>query len=341
MVQNKRCRSAAIAACLAVATAAGVSGCGSSSGSAGQSGGGKSKQLKIAYIQKQGDQQYFVDEANGAKAQARKTGGATVDVISVNLDSNAAINAMNTEIAQKVDGIAIVAPDQKIGPQVIDLAKQAKIPLLASDDPLKSGQKQDAPFVGFDSLQMGMKVGQKAGELYKQAGWTPSDTALLSVYKQDLSDCQLRDQGEEAAFKQAGGSGVPVIKLGTDNSSTDAQSRTSAIIAAHHGVKHWVVVGCNDESETGAVTGLANGGFDSGSVIGVGLGAYLTCKDWKAGKQTGNKAALYISGAGVGASAARVLIQSVREHKPLPPKTIAPTQIVDPSNWKKAGVKCT
>jgi L-arabinose transport system substrate-binding protein len=343
LAHSTRRRPLAAAACVAVAAVA-VAGCGSSSsdsGSSSGSSGGGGKQLKIAYIQKQGDQQYFVDEANGAKQEAGKMGGASVDVTNVNLDSNAAINAMNTAIAQKADGIAIVVPDQKIGPQVIDLAKQAKIPLIASDDPIKSGGGQDAPFVGFDSLQMGQKVGQKAGQLYKQAGWSPSDTALLSVYKQDLSDCQLRDQGEEQAFKQAGGNGVPVIKLGTDNSNTDAQNRTSAVVAAHHDVKHWVVVGCNDESETGAVTGLANAGFGADSVIGVGLGAYLTCKDWKAGKQTGNKAALYISGKAVGGNAAKVLLQSLKAHKPLPAKTIAPTQIVDAKNWQKAGVECT
>jgi L-arabinose transport system substrate-binding protein len=339
-VHSRHRRSATVAACLAVAAGAAISGCGSSSSGSSGGSGSSGKALKIAYIQKQGDQQYFVDEANGAKAQARKM-GASVDVINVNLDSNAAINAMNTVIAQHADGIAIVAPDQKIGPQVIDMAKQAKIPLVASDDPIKSGQGQPAPFVGFDSLQMGQKVGQKAGELYKKAGWSPSDTALLSVYKQDLSDCQLRDQGEEAAFKAAGGAGVPVIKLGTDNTNTDAQSRTSAVVAGHHDVKHWVVVGCNDESETGAVTGLANAGFDGSEVVGVGLGAYLTCKDWKAGKDTGNKAALYIAGAGVGASAVKVLVNSAKNGKPLPAKTIAPTQVVDPSNWQKAGVQCT
>jgi L-arabinose transport system substrate-binding protein len=328
--------SAALAACVAAAV---VAGCGSDddNGSSAASGGEK---LKIAYIQKQGDQQYFVDEAKGAKQQARKA-GASVDVINVNLDSNAAINAMNTAVAQRVDGIAIVVPDQKIGPQIIDMAKQADIPLVASDDPIKSGQGQDAPFVGFDSLQMGQKVGQKAGELYKQAGWSPSDTALLSVYKQDLSDCQLRHQGETEAFKQAGGQGVPVIKLGTDNSNPDAQNRTSAVIAAHHEVKHWVVVGCNDESETGAVTALANAGFGADEVIGVGLGAYLTCKDWKAGKETGNKAALYISGHEVGANSARVLIDAASKKKALPAKTIAPTEIVDATNWQKAGVQCT
>ena len=337
VAEKARLTAAAVAGCCAVAIAA----CGSSGSSsgAGTSGGGKA--VKIAYIQKQGDQQYFVDEANGAKQQATKLGGVHVQVVNVNLDSNAAINAMNAAIAQGVDGIAIVAPDQKIGPQVIDMAKQAKIPLVASDDPLKNAGGQNAPFVGFDSLQMGEKVGAEAGKLFKAAGWRPSDTALLSVYKQDLSDCQLRDQGEEQAFQQNGGAGVQAIKLGTDNSNPDAQSRTGAVITAHRSVKHWVVVGCNDESETGAVTALANAGFKASDVIGVGLGAYLTCKDWMAGKQTGNKAALYISGAGVGADAAKVLIDHARSKHPLPAKTIAPTQIVNPGNWRQAGVQCT
>jgi L-arabinose transport system substrate-binding protein len=333
---------AAVAVTCSVAMAAGVSACGSSNSSGSSSGsGGATKPLKIAYIQKQGDQQYFVDEANGAKQQAGKLGGVDVQAMNVGLDSNAAITAMNTAIAQGVDGIAIVVPDQKIGPQVIDLAKQAKIPLVASDDPIKSGTGEDGPFVGFDSLQMGQKVGAEAGKLYKAAGWTASDTALLTVYKQDLSDCQLRDQGAQQAFKQAGGDGVKVIKLGTDNSNPDAQSRTGAIVTAHRDIKHWVVVGCNDESETGAVTALANAGFNADSVIGVGLGAYLTCKDWKAGKKTGNKAALYISGHGVGADSVKVLVDTARNKTPLPAKTVAPTQIVDARNWQQAGVQCT
>jgi len=44
------------------------------------------------------------------------------------------------------------------------------------------------------------------------------------------------------------------------------------------------------------------------NIIGVGLGAYLDCKDWAAGKDTGNKSALYISGAEVGRSVASDVI---------------------------------
>ena len=79
----------------------------------------------------------------------------------------------------------------------------------------------------------------------------------------------------------------------------------------------------------------------SGCIIGVGLGAYLTCKDWKAGQETGNKAALFISGVEVGKAAATSMIDLLRNGTALPPQSIANTEIVDASNWEAEGVVCT
>lgn len=132
-----------------------------------------------------------------------------------------------------------------------------------------------------------------------------------------------------------------MIDVGTDNSPVDAQNRSGAVIGSNPGVKHWVVWGCNDENETGVVTALANSGVQANNIIGVGLGAYLTCKDWAAGKDTGNKSALYISGAEVGRSAIQVLVDKVKNGKELPAETIAKTTIVNKDNYKQAGVNCT
>src|SRR5690349_8802020 len=98
-----------------------AAGCSSGKTSSANSGGKtkKSGTITIAYLQKQGDQQYFVDEANGAKEEAAKLGHVKINVVDLGTDSNKAISAMTTEVGQKVDGIAIVVPDQKIGPQVI------------------------------------------------------------------------------------------------------------------------------------------------------------------------------------------------------------------------------
>jgi L-arabinose transport system substrate-binding protein len=343
-MQSSRRRTAALVIAVALG-GAGLAACSSGkteTGGSSQPGGGgnKSGTITLAYLQKQGDQQYFVDEADGAKQMASQLGDVKVNVVDLGTDSNKAISEVSTEVAQQVDGIIIVVPDQKIGPQVIDAANAAGIPIIASDDPIESGSNQPAPFVGFDSEQMGMSVGKKAGELFKQTGWSTSDTAVMAAYQQDLSDCQLREKGEEEAFKQAAGTSLKVVKLGTDNSTIDAQNKAAAALTANPDVKHWVAWGCNDESETGVVTALQNGHVAASDILGVGLGAYLDCKDWKAGVQSGNKAALYIGGKDVGASSVKVMVDFLRNNDKLPATTIAKTTMVGPDNWQSVMGSC-
>ena len=298
-------------------------------------------QLTIAFLQKQGDQQYFIDEADGAKEAAAAAGDAKVNVVDLGTDSNKAISEVEAAIAQGVDGIIIVVPDQQIGPQVIQLAEEAGIPIMAADDTIKDSEGKEAPFTGFDGTSMGEKVGAEAARLFTESGWTAADTRILSAYKEDLSVCQQRVDGAESAFGAAVSDAPEVITVGTDNSATDAQDKAGAIITANAGVKHWVVWGCNDENVTGVVTALQNSGVAPADINGVGLGAYLTCKDWKAGQDTGNKAALFISGVEVGKAAVTSMIDLLVNDVPLPPKSIANTEIVDASNWEEKGVVCT
>ncbi|WP_127473500.1 substrate-binding domain-containing protein [Microbacterium sulfonylureivorans] len=309
--------------------------------SAPEAQGADDGQLTIAFLQKQGDQQYFIDEANGAKEAAEAAGGVSVNVVDLGTDSNKAISEVEAAIAQNVDGIIIVVPDQQIGPQVIQLAEEAGIPIMAADDTIEDSDGNAAPFTGFDGTSMGEKVGGEAARLYQEAGWTAADTRILSAYKEDLSVCQQRVEGAAEAFSSAVPDGPEVIDVGTDNSATDAQDKAGAVITANAGVKHWIVWGCNDENETGVVTALQNSGVAPADIIGVGLGAYLTCKDWKAGQDTGNKAALFISGVEVGKAAVNSMVDLLKNDVELPPQTIANTEIVDATNWEEAGVVCT
>ena len=301
----------------------------------------KSGKLTIAYLQKQGDQQYFVDEADGAKAAAAELGDVDIKVVNLGTDSNKAISELDSVIAQKVDGIIIVVPDQQIGPQVLEAAKAAGIPIMASDDVISDASGSEAPFSGFDGTSMGNLIGGEAARLYTEAGWTSADTRILSAYKQDLSVCDQRVEGAADSFSKAIPDAPATVDIGTDNSATDAQNKAGAIITANAGVKHWVVWGCNDESETGVVTALQNSGVATDDIIGVGLGAYLTCKDWAAGQDTGNKAALFISGAEVGKAAVTSMVALLRDGIALPPVSIANTEIVNADNWEAKGVVCT
>lgn len=313
-----------------------------SSSDANSENTGNDGTLEIVYLQKQGDQQYFVDQAKGATEAASELGGVNVTVVNLGTDSNKAISELDTAIARGVDGIVIVVPDQAIGPQVIDKAKEAGIPLLASDDGIEDSAGNPAPFVGFNGTAMGTSVGEMAAELYLKEGWSKDDTKIMAIGKPDLSVCIQRLEGAKTAFEKAVGDNIPeIIDVTTDNSTPNAIDKASATMTANQGVKKWVVWGCNDESEVGGVTALQNAGVAPDNIIGVGLGAYLTCKDWQAGQETGNRAALYISGYDVGRSAIDAMVTALREGKDLPAETIAETHKVGPDNWEEEGVVCT
>jgi L-arabinose transport system substrate-binding protein len=348
MARTRRPGGAFIA--IAVAAALSLTACSSGKESSSTSANKKvSGKITLAYLQKQGDQQYFIDEAAGAQAKAKQLGNVTVKVVNLGNDTNKAVSETQAAIAQKVNGVIIVPPDPAVGPQIVQTAAAGKVALLSSDDQIcKTGtdpskcNKQDLlPRVGFSGTQMGTQVGQRAGEEFKKAGWKPADTALIEAWKEDVTVCTDRVVAAQAAFEQAAGTKVQVLKVGTDNTPPDAQNKTAAVVSGHRSVKHWVVVGCNDENVSGSVNAIQNAGYKPADVDGVGLGAYLACKDWGSGKASGMKAALFINCFDVGGLAVQTMVDNLRNGKPMPQEAFAPTKMVDPTNWQQAGVKCT
>ncbi len=348
MVRIRRPVGAVMAIGVAVALSLSACSSGKETSSAG-SGKKVTGKISIAYLQKQGDQQYFIDEAQGAKDKAKQLGNVDVKVVNLGNDANKAVSETQAAIAQKASGIIIVPPDPSVGSSIVSAATGGKIPLLSSDDqicktgpdPSKCAKEDLVPRVGFSGSQMGAQVGQRAGEEFKKSGWKPEDTAIISAWKQDVTVCTDRVTAASAAFEKAAGTKVKTYNVGTDNTPPDAQSKTAATVSGHRSVKHWVAWGCNDENVSGSVTAIQNAGYAAADVDGVGLGAYLACKDWGSGKATGMRAALFINGYDVGGLAVQTLVDNLRDAKAMPQEAFAPTKMVDATNWKQSGVKCT
>ncbi|MBP0455703.1 substrate-binding domain-containing protein [Kitasatospora sp. RG8] len=306
--------------------------------------GGK---ISITYLQKQGDQEYFVGEAAGAKAKAAEL-GVDLKVVNLGNDANKTVGEVQSAIAQKTNGVIVVVPDPAVGPQVVQIARDAKVALLTSDDqicatgpdPVACAKGDLVARIGFSGQQMGAEVGKRAAEEYRKAGWNAADTRIISAWKQDVTVCGDRVEAAKEAFS-AGAAQVRNIDVATDNTPTGAQDRIAATITANAGVKHWVVWGCNDENVQGGVTALQNAGVGTDDVIGVGLGAYLACKSWNGNKPSGMKAALFINGKDVGALAVQTMYDRLKNGKDFPREAFAPTTMVDSTTWKSAGVACS
>ncbi|HVK24261.1 MAG TPA: substrate-binding domain-containing protein [Actinokineospora sp.] len=328
---------------LALATAA----CSSGKETGTQPAAQKSDKITIVYAQKQGDQEYFIGEAEGAKEKAAEL-GIDLKVVNLGNDANKAVTEMQNAVNQKASGVIVVVPDPSVGPQLVQLAKSANVALLTSDDqvctngpdPTSCAKENLVPRIGFSGQQMGAEVGKRAGEDFKKAGWKAEETAIIEAWKQDVTVCTDRVKANQEAFKKAAGVDVKVIEVGTDNTPSDAQNKISATVSGNRSVKNWIVMGCNDENVSGGVTAIQNAGYSADNVLGVGLGAYLACKEWRGGKPTGFKAALFINGKDVGALSVQTIYDFIKNGKAMPAEAFAPTTMVDATTWEKAGVKC-
>ncbi|GGV40601.1 sugar ABC transporter substrate-binding protein [Kitasatospora herbaricolor] len=341
----------ASAAALGLAVTLGLSACSTGQESSSAASGPAAPvdgKVSITYLQKQGDQEYFVGEAAGAKAKAAEL-GVDLKVVNLGSDANKTISEVQSAVAQKSNGLIIVVPDPAVGPQVVQIAKDAKVALLTSDDqicatgpdPKSCGKSDLVARIGFSGAQMGGEVGKRAAEEFKKAGWSAADTRIISAWKQDVTVCGDRVKAAKDAFSAGGGADVKNIDIATDNTPTGAQDKVAATITANAGVKHWVVWGCNDENVQGGVTALENAGVSADNIAGVGLGAYLACKDWGSGKPSGMKAALFINGKDVGALAVQTMYDKLKNGKDFPAEAFAPTTMVDASSWQSAGATCS
>jgi L-arabinose transport system substrate-binding protein len=289
----------------------------------------------LVAINKSADQQYFidlqnsfVDTATGLGAEARK--------FDAKLDPNLGVSLVNDAISFGAKGIAITVPDQTIGPAIAKAAKDAGVVLIATDDNIVDDAGNPVPFVGFDGKDMGKKVGEAAAKLLTDGGWLTDSTkkvGVLSVEVQTLSVCNDRTDNEKAAIKAAGVPDAQIFPVPYTGETSSAQDATGPIITANPDITNWVVFACNDEGVLGTLNALATAAVSPDNIIGVGLGAYEACKPWAAGQPTGFKAALFISGLDVGATAAKVLYDAIASGTAPPANSYAPTSIVDPNSY--------
>ena len=293
------------------------------------------KPLFVA-INKSADQQYFIDLQTSFMDTATSL-GAESKKFDAKLDPNLGVSLVNDAISAGAKGIAITVPDQTIGPAIAKAAKDAGVVLIATDDAIKDEAGNPVPFVGFDGKDMGKKVGEAAVKLLNDSGWltdAAKKVGVLSVEVQTLSVCNDRTDNEKAAVIAAGVPEAQVFPVPYTGEALSAQDAAGPIITANPDVTNWIVFGCNDEGVLGTLNALATAGVKPEDIIGVGLGAYEACKFWAASQDSGFKAALFISGLDVGKTAAQVLWDAIVEGKAPPAFSIAPTSIVDPSNFK-------
>jgi L-arabinose transport system substrate-binding protein len=292
----------------------------------------------FAAIQRGATDQYFIDLQSGFRDRIEELGGTAL-TFDAKEDVDLAISLTQDAVSAGASGIATTIAQQSSGPAIAQIAHDAGVALVATDNSFVDEAGAPVPFVGFDGRDMGTSVGTEAARLLTESGWLDDPAAKVAALSMEVTGLSVCKDRTDAASEQMIAAGLPeaqvVVASIASPTTADAQDAAGPVVTGNPDVSHWVVYGCNDEGVLGALNALSTQGVDPANIIAVGLGAYEACKLWSADLPTGFRSALFISGRDVGATAAQLLWDNVVNGQALPEITIAPTSMVDPTTWQE------
>lgn len=290
---------------------------------------------KIYGIYKAGDQTWFINEGDAAKAAVEAAGGEFT-YVDAKMSPEECLKAVDNAIANKADGIVICVPDQTMSQSIVDKCSEANIPVVACDDALEVDGSKIAPWVGINAYAIGHTNGEWLANYAKDNNLVDDKEAGLLIMTMDtVTSCVPRAQGEEDAWKEL----LPdwddsrIFKADNDGTTDKGNTAAAAVITAHPEIKKWLVTGANEECTIGATRALESAGLDKDSVV-VGLGGYMAKDEWNnKGTDTAMKAATYFSADQVGVGSVAVLADLIAGQD-VPQSTAVDAKIVTPDNYK-------
>lgn len=230
------------------------------------------RDVRIGFVVKMPQEQWFQDEWRFARAAARDLGFTLIAIGAE--DGDRVLSALNTLYARHAAGLVICAPDPKLGPAIAGFARDTGMKALAVDDRLigADGRPLTAlPYVGISALAIGRLAGEAAADEASRRGWAPATTGVLRIAYDSLETGRERTGGAVAALRTRGFAQV----FDAPQRTTDTEGAFTAaapLLTRHARIDHWIILGLNDETVVGGVRAAEGLGMAPASLIGVGIG---------------------------------------------------------------------
>lgn len=256
------------AAALSVAT---LVGCDDGSGSAA-GGGGAGGKVKIGYLVKQAEEPWFQTEWAFAQKAADEKGFELLKIGTP--DGEKVLAAIDNLAANQAQGFIICTPDVRLGPAIVAKAMAHNLKLMTVDDQFVANDKvmDNVHHLGVAARDVGRASGQALADEYKKRGWTPADTAVCVVTRDELDTARERTQG---VIEKLVENGFPKERIfTTPQKTTDIPGGFEAanvLFTQQGGVKHWLIAGMNDNAVLGAVRAAEGRGFNADTAVGIGI----------------------------------------------------------------------
>ena len=294
----------------------------------------QAEDIKIGYVNKMGDHPWFVAEVVGAQKAAEARGASLVSQ-DVQFNADMAITAVDTMIGDGVKGIAIVVPDRGIGPVVAARAKEAGVKLVAVDDDIYHQDGSKVPFVGLDSYNIGLAVGEELSNLYKASGWDPETVMIASIEDRKADTCMLRNKGAEDAFLKANSEFKrdDIARVAYDNTMVNSIDVMTTTLTANPQISNWIFYSCNDDGVLGAARAMENSGYAAENGIGVGIDGSRACDAFGNDRASAFKGTMWFNPENQGKVAVNLLLDAIVDGKDLPENTFSSPELVNMSNF--------
>ncbi|MCC6696532.1 MAG: arabinose ABC transporter substrate-binding protein [Candidatus Hydrogenedentes bacterium] len=315
-----------------------VWGCGDggqpNSSAAGDVPGGD--RIRIGFLVKQPEEPWFQQEWKFAEKAGAKYG---FDVIKIGAtDGEKVLSAIDNLAAQGAQGFVICTPDVRLGPAIMAKANANQLKVFTVDDQFvgSDGAFMNVPYMGISARDIGESVGHTLGAEFKRRGWPIEETAAAGITFDELNTARDRTEGAIAGLIAEG---FPADRIYTaPQRTTDTEGSFNAagtLLTQHPEIKRWLVFGMNDEGVMGAVRAMEGRGFNTDTVVGVGIGGSTCLVEFEKATPSGFYATCLISPLRHGYETAELLYKWIKDGTVPPKDTRTKGFIITRENYKQ------
>lgn len=245
--------------------------------------------LKLGFLVKQPEEPWFQTEWKFADKAGKDLG---FEVIKIAVpDGEKTLNAIDSLAASGAKGFVICTPDPKLGAAIVAKARGYDMKVITVDDQFVNakGKPMDSvPLVMMAASEIGARQGQELYKEMQKRGWDVKDTGVMAITADELDTARRRTTGSMDALKAAGFPEKQIYRVPTkSNDIPGAFDAGNSMLVQHPQVKHWLIVGMNDNTVLGGVRATEGQGFKAADVIGIGINGVDAVNELSKAQATG------------------------------------------------------
>ncbi|KAB7644873.1 substrate-binding domain-containing protein [Polymorphobacter fuscus] len=293
--------------------------------------------IRIGFLVKQPQEQWFQDEWRFARAAARRHGFSLIAIGAE--DGDRVLSALNTLYARFAQGFIICAPDPRLGPAIAGFAADTGLKAMSVDDRLTGADGlpiAGIPHVGISARKIGALAGAAAAAEAKRRGWPIGETGILRISFDSLETGRERLLGAVEALQAAGYPASAIFSAPQRTTDTEgAFSAASPVLTARAGIDRWIILGLNDETVVGGVRAAEGLSMAAANIIGVGIGgSEVAIADLAKPRPTGFYASVLLSPRRHGYDTALAMYEWVGDGRRPPPLTLTSGTVITRDTYR-------